>query len=172
MPTLVRDPAPPEFEALLERRRRLGQDLFDEVWEGVRHMNPAPSGGHARIEAQLLAALQPLAMPAELTVVGQFNLGDDEHDYRVPDGGLQREFTDRVFYPTAALVIEIVSPGDETWEKLAFYAAHSVEELLIIDPKDRTVSWLGLEGGEYKHLKRSRLLELGAAELAQRIDWE
>jgi hypothetical protein len=31
MPTLVRDPAPPEFQALLERRRRLGQDLLDEV---------------------------------------------------------------------------------------------------------------------------------------------
>ncbi|HEY1516563.1 MAG TPA: hypothetical protein VGF91_09100 [Solirubrobacteraceae bacterium] len=27
MPTLVRDPQPAEFEALLERRRRLRQDL-------------------------------------------------------------------------------------------------------------------------------------------------
>ena len=105
MPTLVRDPQPAEFEALLERRRRLGQDLFDEVWEGVRHMNPAPSGRHARIEAQLLAILQGPAAAAGLTVVGQFNLGEDEHDYRVPDGGLHRDFTDRVFYPSAALVI-------------------------------------------------------------------
>src|SRR6478672_4189153 len=87
MPTLVRDPPPAEFEALLERRRRLGQDLFDEVWEGVLHVNPAPSGRHARIEAQLLAVLQPLAAAADLTAVGQFNLGENEHDYRVPDGG-------------------------------------------------------------------------------------
>ena len=50
MPTLVRDPQPPELEALLERRRRLGQDLFDEVWEGVLHMNPAPSGRHGDLE--------------------------------------------------------------------------------------------------------------------------
>ena len=84
VPTLVRDPQPAEFEALLERRRRLGQDLFDEVWEGVRHMNPAPSGRHARIEAQLLAILQGPAAAAGLAVVGQFNLGEDEHDYRVP----------------------------------------------------------------------------------------
>ena len=35
MPTLVRDPQPVEFEQLLERRRVLGQDLLDEVWEGV-----------------------------------------------------------------------------------------------------------------------------------------
>ena len=41
MPTLVRDPQPAEFEALLERRRQLGQDLLDEVWEGVYVMNAA-----------------------------------------------------------------------------------------------------------------------------------
>ena len=171
MPTLVRDPQPAEFEALLERRRRLGQDLFDEVWEGVLHMNPAPSGRHGRIEAQLLAMLHAPATAAGLTVFGQFNLGDNEHDYRVPDGGLHRDFADRVFYPTAALVIEIVAPGDESWGKLDFYAGHGIEELLIVDPQERTVSWLGLEGGEYKHLKRSRLIELGKAELAERIEW-
>lgn len=77
---------------------------------------------------------------------------------------------DRVFYPTAALVMEIVSPGDESWGKLDFYAGRGVDELLIVDPQEMTVSWMGLEGGEYKHLKRSRLIELGAAELAQRID--
>jgi Uma2 family endonuclease len=171
MPTLVRDPQPAEFKALLERRRRLGQDLFDEVWEGVLHMNPAPSGRHARIEAQLLASLRAPAAAAGLTVVGQFNLGDDEHDYRVPDGGLHREFTDRVFYPAAALVIEIVSPGDESWGKLDFYASHGVEEVLIVDPHEKTVSWLGLDGAEYKHLKRSRVIELGKADLAEQIDW-
>jgi len=171
MPTLVRDPQPPEFEALLERRRRLGQDLFDEVWEGVLHMNPAPSGRHARIEAQLLAVLQAPAAATELTVVGQFNLGDDEHDYRVPDGGLHRDFSDRIFYATAALVFEIVSPGDESWGKLEFYARHGVEELLIVDPQEKTVSWLALEDGEYRHIKRSRLIELGGDELTERIDW-
>jgi Uma2 family endonuclease len=95
--------------------------------------------------------------------------GVDEHDYRVPDG-LHRDFIDRVFYPTA-LVIEIVSPGEESWEKLPFYAAHGVQELLIVDPEARTVRWLGLEPGDYQHLKRSRLIELGADELAQQIDW-
>jgi hypothetical protein len=51
MPTLVRDPQPVEFEALLERRRRLGQDLYDEVWNGVLHMNPAPADVTARSTA-------------------------------------------------------------------------------------------------------------------------
>lgn len=42
---------------------------------------------------------------------------------------------------------------------------------MIVDPQERTVSWLGLEGGEYKDLKRSRLIELGEAELAEQIGW-
>ncbi len=134
-------------------------------------MNPARSGRHARIEAQLLSMLHAPAAAGGLTVVGQFNLGEDEHDYRVPDGGLHRDFTDRVFYPTAALVIEIVSPGDESWGKLNFYAAHGVQELLIVDPQEKTVSWMGLEDRQYRHLKRSRLIDLGAAELSDRIDW-
>jgi hypothetical protein len=50
MPTLVRDPQPPEFEVLLERRRRLGQDLGDEVWGGVLHMNSAAPSQHGRLE--------------------------------------------------------------------------------------------------------------------------
>jgi Uma2 family endonuclease len=170
MPTLVRDPQPAEFEALLERRRRLGQDLFDEVWEGVLHMNPAPHSRHGRLEWQLAGILGPLATGAGLRALGQFNLGE-EGDYRVPDGALVRPGADGVYLTTAALALEIVSPGDESWAKLEFYAAHGVEELLIIDPGEKTVSWMGLEGAEYKHLRHSRLIELGAAELAERIDW-
>jgi len=77
-----------------------------------------------------------------------------------------------VYLPTAALVVEIVSPGDDTWEKLGFYAAHRVDELLIVDPEKRQVDWLGLEpGGEYARIERSRLLDLGPVELAEQLDW-
>ena len=76
-----------------------------------------------------------------------------------------------MYLPTAALMLEIISPGDETWEKLNFYAAHGVEELLIVDPQEQTVSWMGLEGRQYHPLKRSRLIEFGGTELAERIDW-
>lgn len=54
---------------------------------------------------------------------------------------------------------------------LDFYAAHGVEELLIVDAEEKVSSWMAFEAGEYKRLKRSRLIELGAAELAGRIDW-
>ena len=32
--------------------------ILDEVWDGVLHINPAPSGRHAQLEAQLLAILR------------------------------------------------------------------------------------------------------------------
>ena len=92
-------------------------------------------------------------------------------EFRVPDGGLHRPGASGVWHPTAALVIEIVSPRDDTWQKLPFYAAHHVDEVLIIDPAEHAVHWLGLSGSEYKPIERSGLIDLGPSELAGRIDW-
>jgi Uma2 family endonuclease len=171
MRALVLDPPTAGLEELLERRRRSGLDRFDEMWEGVLHMVPAPSYEHADLESQLHAILRPLALQAGLRMIGQSNLGEGEHDYRVPDSALHRPGASGAWHPTAPLVVEIVSPGDESWEKLPFYAAHAVEEVLILDPAKRSVDWLGLRGRDYRPIDRSGLIELGASELAERIDW-
>ena len=171
MRTLVLDPPTAGLDPLLERRRRSGLDRFDEVWQGVLHMVPAPSGPHSSVEWQLAQILGPLTGGAGLHAGGQFNLGEDEHDFRVPDGGLHRAPPLATWFPTAALVVEIVSPGDESWEKLPFYAAHHVDEVLIVDPQERSVSWLGLKDGEYRPIERSGLIELGARELGEHLDW-
>jgi len=47
-------------------------------------------------------------------------------------------------------VVEILSPGDDTDNKLPFYAAHGVDELLIIDPDTQTISWLGQEAASVR----------------------
>jgi Uma2 family endonuclease len=172
VPTLVLDPPPPELRALLERRRRAGLDRLDEVWDGVLHMIPAPSGAHADIAQQLAEVLGPLARAAGMfPTVHEFNLGESEQDFRVPDGGVHRQRPRGVWHPTAALIVEIVSPGDETWQKLPFYAAHNVDEVLIVDPEKRTVEWLAVGGGEYRPVERSALIESGPADLAAQIDW-
>jgi Uma2 family endonuclease len=101
----------------------------------------------------------------------EFNLGESEHDYRVPDGGLHRAIPRATWFPAAALVVEIVSAGDESWQKLPFYASHGVDEVLIVDPAERSVHWLGLADGEYRELERSGLIELGVEEVVERIDW-
>lgn len=100
MRTVVLDPAPAEFEALLERRRALGQDLYDEVWEGEYHMAPAPHPFHGYIDRRLALLLEPLAQRAGLIGAGVFNLGSPD-DYRVLDGGLHRELPTTTFVSTA-----------------------------------------------------------------------
>jgi hypothetical protein len=172
MPTLVLGSPPPELEALLERRRQAGVDRLDEVWQGVRHMVPGPSIEHADISQQLAELLGPPARAAGLRpTMSEFNLGESEHDFRVPDGGLHQPGAAGVWLSTAAIVVEILSPGDESWQKLPFYAAHDVDEILIVDPTERTVTWLGLRDGEYQPIQRSALIKLGAVELAEQLDW-
>ncbi len=172
MSTVVLGPAPREIAALIERRERSGLHRLDEVWEGVLHMVPAPNDAHADLAQQLAEILGPPARAAGLfPTMHEFNLGESVEDFRVPDGGLHRARRWGVWEPTAPLVVEIISPDDETWQKLPFYAAHGVDEVLIVDPDARAVHWLGLADGEYRQLERSTVVELGAAELAERIDW-
>ncbi len=172
MATVVLDPYAYELDALKERRRISGLDRLDEVWEGVLHMVPAPDYGHARLTQQLAEILGRPARDAGLeAAMGKFNLGDSIEDFRVPDGGLHRAGAGGVWLHTAALVVEIVSPGDETWQKLPFYAAHEVDEMLIVDPSERAVHWLGLTSGEYLPIERSGLIDLGRDQLAEQIDW-
>jgi Uma2 family endonuclease len=171
MTTVVLGTPPPELEALKERRHRSGLDRLDEVWEGVYHMVPAPSHAHASVSAQLLIALGSVAGAAGLEPTSEFNLGESESDFRVPDGGLHRPGASGIWHATAALVIEVVSPGDESWKKLPFFAAHDVDEVLIVDPAKRSIDWLGLDGGEYHPIARSGLIELSTSELDERIDW-
>jgi Uma2 family endonuclease len=170
MRTLVLDPPPPQLEALLDERRRTGTDRHDEVWEGVYHMIPVAGIVHSLVAAQLAALLGAPARANGLVVGAGFNLGGKDN-YRVPDLGVHRDPQLAVWVPTAAITVEILSPEDDTWKKLPFYARHDVDELLIVDPSERSVRWLALREGEYRPVDRSEILDLAADALAQRIDW-
>ncbi|MDQ6727027.1 MAG: Uma2 family endonuclease [Actinomycetota bacterium] len=131
MKTVVLGPQP-EVQALIERRRALGTDLFDEVWEGIYHMAPAPNAAHAYLDDVLAVLLHPCAQAVGLVGTGPFNLGQPD-DYRVPDRGYHRSRPTGTWVPTAAVVVEIVSPDDETYAKFDFYARHAVDEILVAD---------------------------------------
>lgn len=170
VPTLVLDPAPVELEELLERRRRAGADRRDEVWQGVLHMVPGPGEAHMRIQQQLAELLGPLARAAGLIPLPGVNLGTKD-DYRIPDAALLAVTGWGTYAPSARLVVEILSPADETEHKLPFYAQHGVEEAVIIDPAARTIRWLVLSEPEYRPVERSTVIDLAVDELAARIDW-
>ena len=134
------------------------------------HIAPAPQSAHAKLDQQLARLLDAPAQAAGLRPSGPVNIGGAE-DYRVPDRALLRPGSEGTYMPTAALVVEIVSPGDETWDKLPFYARHEVDELLIVDGHYRTVDWLALQSDEYRLVSRSGLISLSTRELTDRLDW-
>jgi Uma2 family endonuclease len=166
MRTVVVGTRPPELDALIADRTAKGLDMFDEVWKGEFHMNPAPHARHARLDDELAALLRPYAQRRGLTGLGPFNLGAAD-DYRVPDRGFTVTPPDGVFVATAEVVVEIVSPGDETFEKLPFYASLGVRNVIVVDPAERRVRiFAGLA-----EVAMADALDLEAAELASAITW-
>lgn len=125
-------------ERLLEDRRRRGVDRWDEMWGGVLHMVPPPSGRHQDVARDLFLALAPLAKARGLVPwyeTGLFRPGVND-DYRIPDQTYTRRevVTDRGVDGPADLVVEIRSPNDETDQKLPWYAELGVREVLVLDP--------------------------------------
>jgi Uma2 family endonuclease len=172
MPTLVLDPAPLMLTQLLEERARLDLDRRDEVWDGVLHVIPPPSHAHELLATRLVRLLGPLADDAGLELTGGVGIGTGPQDYRVPDLALHRPGAPQQWHPTAALVLEILSPGDETWQKLPFYAAHHIDELVVIDPEAREVRWSVLRAeGAYEPTDHSPLLDVSVNTLAAQIVW-
>jgi len=170
MRTVVLGPPPPEIEALIARRRRLGLDKYDEVWSGEYHMLPMAHSSHGWLQMHVAMLIEPMAVAAGLVIIGPFNLGSPD-DFRVPDFGLHRQRPHAVWVPTAAIVGEIESPDDETWEKLPFYASHRVDEVLVVSAERRSATWLLRDGDHYVESEASGLLGAESARLTETIDW-
>jgi hypothetical protein len=170
MRTVFVGPVPPGLLDEIERRHAIGADLYDEMWNGERHLAPAPNSAHGRIDSDLAVILWPLAQKAGLVMTSPFNLGRPEN-YRVPDRGLLRAPLDATWVPTAALVAEVVYPEDESWQKLDFYAAHHVDEVVIVDPAAQSVTWLRRNAEGYQPTDHSELLDALVADVASQISW-
>lgn len=146
-------------EGELTRRRRLGLDRHDEMWEGVLHMAPAPSDEHQRVADELIAFLLPLLRRTRRGIlrsgINVFGGKDQPDDYRIPDltfvaAGREQILRDegvRGGAPDA--VIEIRSPGDETYEKLPFFAAVGVREVIVIGRDNKVPEVFRLAGTQY-----------------------
>ncbi|MBX3030848.1 MAG: Uma2 family endonuclease [Chloroflexi bacterium] len=165
----VTDPPPP-VEDWLERRRALGQDRFDEVWEGEYHVAPAPKRAHGIVDDELAWILRPLAVGAGLVGASGCNIGGPM-DLRVPDRAYFRDRADLTWNLTAAIVVEILSPDDEARRKLDFYFGAGVEEVLIVEPDERAVEWLVRGDDAFEPADGSTLLGISADDLRAAIDW-
>ena len=138
-------------ERLILERREFGHDRWDEVWEGELHMVPPPHGNHGRLEGKLFAFFdanwEAVGLGRVYLETGVMRLGATSQDvagklvpsdYRTPDlSFLLPERYDRfqggwiVGGPDVAL--EILSPGDESRDKLPFYFSTGVREVAFVD---------------------------------------
>lgn len=156
-------------EDLLEERRRLGADRWDEMWDGVLHMAPAPSGPHQRFVFQLGSALKARVEAAGLIVSHEtevYRPGVGREDYRIPDlvVAKRERSTDRGVEGRAELAVEVRSANDETYEKLPFYAEMEVQEVLVVDPRTCVAEMFVLgEGALVPGPLRSATLDIGFA---------
>ena len=150
----------PEVDpAALEARRRIGLDRWDEMWEGVLHMAPAPYSEHQRILEDLIVFLKPLLARSDRGVlragINVFNEASAEPDYRIPDltfvarGREALIAKDGIRGGGPDAVIEIRSPEDETYEKLAFFAALGVREVIVIERDSKRTEMFRLRDGGY-----------------------
>ncbi|HWL45065.1 MAG TPA: Uma2 family endonuclease [Ilumatobacter sp.] len=158
----------PELEALIERRRALGLDTFDEWWEGVYRVVGGPSPEHGLVVARLCALLLGRCDPLGLWVVTPMNVGIDKWDAKVPDIAVTRPDTARTspaYMATAELVVEIMSPREIRGEKLPFYAAWNVKEYLEVDLPNGTVRLLANRDGTWEPIDSSEVIELTVGEV-------
>lgn len=143
----------------LARRKLTGVDRWDELWEGVLHMAPAPSREHQRILDELIVFLLPLLRRAGRgTLHSGINVFDEasrSENYRIPDltfvaagrESVLAEDGTRGGGPDA--VIEIGSPGDESYDKLPFFGALGVREVIVIDRDAKKPEIFRLAGSQY-----------------------
>ncbi|NVB77316.1 MAG: Uma2 family endonuclease [Kofleriaceae bacterium] len=155
----------------LAERRRLGQDRFDEVWDGVLHVVPSPSAPHQRFESELEAVFRQVAMPQGFEVFHNLDLLDrrkGENNYRQPDIAVvsPSDVMHRGIDGHAELVVEILSPNDESREKLDFYAMCRIPEYWIVDPITSAIEVYVLVGDGYELVKP----DAGGVIVAPRFD--
>lgn len=145
-------------EHFLEERHRLGIDECDELWDGVLHMVPPAASRHGSSSALLAAALVAMARRRSLTAICEGGVFRHSKDYRVPDLLLAKpdDVTERGV-DSAELVVEILSPYDESRDKFGFYAARKVREIWLFDPPTREVEIHVLVDGAYVRSDTSTL---------------
>ncbi len=146
--------SPAVTDAFLEERRRRGQDKKDELWDGVLHRVPPPASRHGSVTSALHHALYAIAARREWRAfcdgTGVFAPRADGADYRIPDVSIVRpEQVSVRGVEGAVLVVEVLSPRDESRAKLPFYAARQIPEVWLLDPMTYALELLALEGETY-----------------------
>jgi Uma2 family endonuclease len=143
----------------LARRRRIGLDRWDEMWEGVLHVPPAPNYEHQRMLDRLIVVLGPLLEETGRGTlrsgINVFHETSGTENYRIPDLTFVARGREHVIAEDGIrggppdAVIEVRSPDDETYDKLPFFADLGVLEVIVIDRDTKASEIYQLAGPHY-----------------------
>jgi len=152
-------------ERVIAERWASGADRYDEVWEGVYVMAPAPN-----IERQDFVGEWTVVLKAAVQVPGlgsvypgvnvSDRIDDWEKNYRVPDVAVFLDDTTaenhgEFWYGGSDFAVEIISPDDKTREKFGFYAKVNTRELVIVDRDPWALELYRLQEGELRLVGKS-----------------
>ena len=156
MVALITDPS--LEEELRAQRAAWGSDKWDEVWEDVYVMSPLPNDEHQQIVSRLSAILiDRLEFQGHGNVRAGVNVSDRKdnwkENYRCPDVAVflndtKAENRDTHWFGGPDFVVEIVSLGDQTRQKLPFYGKVGTRELLVVDRDPWQLELYRLAGDE------------------------
>jgi Uma2 family endonuclease len=135
---------PHQIKRIIRRRRLMGGDRYDEVWDGVYVLAPLADNVHQEIAGSLTAALkEAAAIPGGRFFPG-VNVSDRADDwrqnFRCPDvavylPGNPAEDRESHWLGGPDFAVEVISPYDRSRKKFEFYAKVGVRELLLVSRK-------------------------------------
>jgi Uma2 family endonuclease len=133
-------------------------------------MAPTPTGKHAKTGGKIFRLLSDAADRKGLHSTLEFNLGGPTN-FRVPDLGFHRTDPLDVWHSTAAIVVEVRSPHDESYEKLDFYFEHGVEEILIADIQSEMIQWYTRGATGFEPCDVSTVLSITGTDVRSALSW-
>lgn len=154
---------------IIRRRRSLGLDRKDEVWNGRYIIMPDPDDVHQDLVGALLTVLRIVISWAKLgNAYPGGNISDREDkwtaNYRVPDVTVflndnPAENRNTHWLGGPDLAVEIVSDNDKSRKKLDFYANVGTRELLIVDRDPWQIELFRLTNGELVSVGKSSVAD-------------
>jgi len=154
-------------EQILAERTGSDGDQYDEVWEGVYVMTPLPNNDHQVLVGEFAFVLGEAVGRVGLgQVFPGVNLSDRDEgwgkNFREPDVAVflrdGRAIDRGTHWQGAAdFLVEIISPGERTREKIPFYSSIGVVELLIVDRDPWSLELYRHENGQLTKVGQSTL---------------
>lgn len=166
MSVLIRDRT--ISRSLIAKRKARGHDRYDEVWDGVYVMPPMANNEHQAMAPRWGSVLLDVVPTEEGTIFVGVNVSDRvkgwKKNYRCPDVAVYlaaNPAQDCVTHWCGGpdWLAEILSPGDESRAKLAFYEKVGVREVLLIDREPWCI--------ELYQLQDHKLVLVGKSDLDQ-----